>query len=78
VKIYPNPFVEELNINIACPGEQLFDLNISDLNGKIIYTRARIPGNTITTLNPEGPAGMYILRAFSRGKKIATFRLIRY
>ena len=78
VNVYPNPFIEDFNINIACPGEQLFDLRITDLNGKVICTRTEIPGNTIATQNLQGAAGMFILNVYSQGKKIATVRLIRY
>ena len=74
---YPNPFVEEINVNIASPEGYLFDLSVADLSGKIIYTQNRTPGNELMTLKLSLPRGMYFIRIFLKGKKIALVKIVK-
>lgn len=77
VKAYPNPFVEEININIASPEGYFFDLSVADLSGKIIYTQNKTPGNEIIPLNLTIPKGMYFIRIYLKGKKIAQIKIVK-
>jgi hypothetical protein len=77
VKAYPNPFVEEINTYIASPEGYLFDLSVADLNGKIIYVQNKTPGNTVLPVNLAVPKGLYFLRIYLRGKKIAIIKVVK-
>ena len=77
VKAYPNPFVEEINLYIASPAGYLFDLSMADLNGKIIYVQNRTPGNTVLPLNLTVSKGVYFLRIYLKGKKIAIIKVVK-
>jgi hypothetical protein len=77
VKAYPNPFVEEIKIIIASPEGYLFDLSVADLSGKVIYAQKKTPGNEIIPLNLTIPKGMYIIRIYLKGKKIAQIKIVK-
>jgi len=77
VKAYPNPFAEEIKVNIASPEGYLFDLSVADLSGKVIYAHNKTPGNELMTLNLPVPQGIYFLRLFLKGKKIALVKIIK-
>ena len=77
VSVYPNPFINELKIFIATPEGNLFDMTITDLSGKIIYTQTKIPGNTVVPVTFQVTKGYYIVRIFSAGKKIATIKIVK-
>ena len=77
VKVYPNPFIGEFSIYIASPEGFLYDLSIADINGKIVYTRKKIEGNTVVPVDLKVPQGYYILRIFTGGWKIATIKVIK-
>jgi hypothetical protein len=76
VSVYPNPFVSDLNILIAAPGGNLFDMTIADLSGRNIYSQT-IPANTVVPVNLQVTKGYYIVRIFSSGKKIATIKIVK-
>jgi hypothetical protein len=77
VGLYPNPFVSEFNVFIAAPEGFLFDMVITELSGKNIYSQNRIPGNTVVPVTPQVSKGYYIVRIFSAGKKIATMKIVK-
>jgi hypothetical protein len=66
-----------LNIYIAAPGGNLFDMTIADLSGKNIFSQTMIPGNTVVPFNLQVSKGYYIVRIFSAGKKIATIKIVK-
>jgi hypothetical protein len=77
VKVYPNPFVEEINIYIASPEGYLFDLSVADLSGRIIYVREKTPGNTVLPLSLTVPKGVSFLRVYLKGKRIAIIKVVK-
>jgi hypothetical protein len=79
VKVYPNPFKNYLKINIVSPNEDFFDISIIDITEKIVFTKTNIPANTETRINLQyTPPGIYILRLYSKGKRMTTHRIVKY
>ena len=78
VTAYPNPFADEFKIFIATPEGFIFDLYMTDLSGKIVYKQDQVPGNTIIPVNLKLQHGMYIIRIYSEGKKIANLKIVKY
>lgn len=65
VSIGPNPAAESLRIRIQAPSTERFDLQLLDLNGRLLR-RATIWGGEEQVLNREGlPAGIYGYRLSS-------------
>jgi hypothetical protein len=77
VKVYPNPFYGIFNIKIDSPYGYLFDLEVTDIAGRLVYKQNSIPGNDITQVVLQEPDGFYIARILLNGKKIATFKLLK-
>jgi len=77
VKVYPNPFRDIFSIKIASPDGYTFDLEITDIAGRLVNTQFEIPGNEITQVNLQEPDGYYLARIMLKGKKIATFKLLK-
>ncbi len=78
VKVFPNPFRDQLNLEIKSPGELKFDLYIENLANKTEYRLAEIPGNSLTPLMPYLSPGLYILKLYSDGRPVSTLKVIRY
>jgi hypothetical protein len=78
IDVYPNPFHEKFEIKIASPDEKLFDISIVDIRGKIIYTRRKISGNTITPVNLRVFPGLYTIGVYCNGKRIAAIKTIKH
>jgi hypothetical protein len=77
VNVYPNPFIGEFKINIAAPEGHHFDMEITDLSGKIVYSQTKLPGNTIIPVSFQGSRGLYIIRILSGGKKVAVIKIVK-
>jgi len=77
VRVYPNPFIGEFKINIAAPEGHLFEMEIADLSGKIVYSQTKLPGNTIIPVSLQGSGGFYIIRILSGGKKVAAIKIVK-
>ena len=77
VKMYPNPFSDIFNVDIATPGNGLFDLYVYDLTERLVYKRTKIPGNSITPVTFNAAQGIYIVRVFKGDQRVATFRMIK-
>jgi hypothetical protein len=77
IEVFPNPFTEEFSIGILTPGEKMFEARIADMSGRIIFIQKRIPGNGVTRIQFPGPKGIYFLRLYIGGVRIAAFKIIR-
>jgi len=72
VKAYPNPFYDDLKIFIASPDEDPFDLTITDVSGRIVYSDDNVAVNTELTLSPIISDGIYFVKIY-RSRKLSTF-----
>ncbi len=74
VKVQPNPFSEETALSFSNPAGREFQLELTDLNGKVIRSYANIRGELVTIERGDLPAGIYLYRL--RGEKeLATGKL---
>ena len=79
IKIFPNPTNELLNIFINTTAEELLDMQLIDLTGKIIYKKAIAPRTAEVKYNLKHiPEGMYILSFLNpSGYRINSFKIIK-
>lgn len=77
VAIYPNPFTESFNIKIISPHGFDFDIEVTDLSGRLIYSLHDVPGNSITSVSLSEPGGIYLGRILLDGKRIHLFKILK-
>jgi 1,4-alpha-glucan branching enzyme len=71
IKVYPNPFTTQLNINSSF---QIDRFEIIDLQGRLL---ARLNGNTSKINTSQIPIGMYYLKVLYRIGEMEIIKLIR-
>jgi len=77
VNVFPNPFVDEINLYISAPENRIFEISVADQSGKVIYTLDNVDGNLIVPVTFRANSGFYILRVFTDGMKVGTIKLIK-
>lgn len=79
IKIFPNPTNELLNVFIKTTAEELLDMQLIDLTGKIIYKKAIAPRTAeVQFILKRIPEGMYILSFVNpSGYRINSFKIIK-
>jgi len=77
VNVYPNPFTNQLNVNITSPENSNFQLILFDINGKIIKNCENNTGQNFVFDNlSEYANGVYFLKAISTNSKYdKTFKI---
>ena len=50
ISIFPNPFSDEINFSFLNSNENA-DIQIYDINGKLVFTKKQIQSNDVTTIN---------------------------
>jgi len=79
VNIYPNPFRDYINIKIISPDEEFFDISIVDISQKIVFTKTKIPGNIENIIYLQQlPPAIYILKVFTKDKRMTASRIIKH
>jgi hypothetical protein len=79
LNIYPNPFVEQINLEISSAEATSFAWNIYDITGKVIMsgTQALGIGNTTMNIDASGLSkGVYVLNAIINNEK-QSFRIVK-
>ncbi len=73
VDLFPNPFVETLQVAVQSEHLQQYELNISDLSGKTVFHESPIVADDEATINvADLPAGVYIVSLnFENGVRIS-------
>ena len=69
--VYPNPFTNEINIQVPETLKGNYTFKVSDVSGKIIYTESGKSENKFAWNGSSLPKGIYILSIESNGKTIA-------
>lgn len=62
VQVYPNPFVTSTTISFQNPSGQSFDLEIVDLNGKVVRSLSGIRGEQVVIERGDLPSGLFLFR----------------
>ena len=75
--VYPIPFINNFNIKIDSPVEDLFDLKIRNLNGEIVYQEGKIPANIDKTIILNVNSGVYIISLSSKYQR-TNLKIIKY
>jgi hypothetical protein len=73
--VYPNPFSDHITVKVNSPVDEVFDLSILDLQGRIILNR-KIEGNIEHIINTDLEKGIYLLKVQNKDFKRVQ-RLIR-
>jgi len=77
VNVFPNPFTNQLNVNITSPDNSNFQLILFDVNGKIIKNCENNNEQNFVFENlSEYASGIYFLKAISTNSKYdKTFKI---
>ncbi|RZL19440.1 MAG: T9SS type A sorting domain-containing protein [Pedobacter sp.] len=81
IKVYPNPFRDHINVQIAEKQNENMSLTISDMLGRIVSTGTVKAGASVFAINTQSYIeGTYILRLISERTKsiLTTMKLIKY
>lgn len=76
LKVVPNPFSSSVLIQFDNPGNQSYDLFITDVTGKLIRNIRDIRGSQITVERNSMTAGMYFAHLRDAEGRFATAKLI--
>jgi hypothetical protein len=68
IKVYPNPFIDNIAIEVCSHEKETFDLSVFDISGRILLTRNDLPCNMSNFLNVKAIKGIYILRISVSGE----------
>jgi hypothetical protein len=78
--ISPNPFVDELNLNLNIPEKGKLEINISDMAGRILISGSKevVKGYSTYFIKEVNKlsSGVYFLIVHFKGEKI-TYKLIK-
>jgi hypothetical protein len=76
-EVYPNPFTDHFDIKIASPDENLFDISLVDNSSRIIYTKRKVPSNTVYRIDVNAAPGIYYLRVSLKGNQISLMKIVK-
>lgn len=77
INAYPNPFSKTVNVSWNTPSQGGDKIAVLSMNGQLIREVAPEIGSTQHTLEPELPAGMYLVRVQMQGDS-RYMRLVRH
>lgn len=78
ISVYPNPTTSYVNIQINGLKDNLLNLEIFDVNGRMMANQNNITGEQIVTINTEEfNPGVYLLRFMSGRNTVKTVRLVK-
>jgi hypothetical protein len=77
IKIFPNPVVEAVNIQLDAPADEETDVDIVDSQGKLVKTDTIDPAMTEKQINLQDmPTGVYFLR-LTHGKHVNIYKVVK-
>jgi hypothetical protein len=77
LEVDPNPFTDGFNMSIKYPQNELFDVYVTDLNGKILLSLPSTPSNTSIYIQLPAATGTYLILA-RNNRSVLTRRVIKY
>jgi hypothetical protein len=72
IQVYPNPFTNEVNINLPIQNTSTAQLELLDMAGRAVWKQTIVGSNSITIPGSELPQGMYFCRVILSGKTFTT------
>ncbi len=78
--VFPNPFIEHINLNIQSSTDSSFGISVLDMNGAVVYQKDVdvIEGEQIIQLDMAEalPSGFYTIK-IDRGAVLSTYRVMK-
>ncbi len=76
IRLYPNPFTDEMTVDISGRPDMLYTVEIVDIFGRRVYSAELNEGGS-TRLAPNVPAsGMYMVRVYRNGEEIRSIPVV--
>jgi hypothetical protein len=75
VIIYPNPYTDEVTLNIT-GSEEIYSVEVYDGKGGKVFESNQLHSNTIYPIGGNLPSGIYLFRVI-RDSEIKTYRLVK-
>lgn len=77
-RVFPNPFVESVQLSLDEPLEGPASVVLTDVNGRELVRRSVTPGTQMTSLNDlDLPAGTYLLRLIDEAGRTALVETLK-
>lgn len=74
--IYPNPFVEQVNLRFAEGGE--YAVLVTNVNGAVMQnTKAKVNAGDVINVAITGTKGVYIVRVLKNGKQFKAVKVVK-
>lgn len=74
--VFPNPFVEQVNVQFAESGE--YTINLFNVTGKSIYSKeVSAQSDQFVTININQPKGYYLVQITKDGKILKTVKVLK-
>ena len=74
--IYPNPFVEQVNLRFAEGGE--YAVLVTNVNGTVMQnTKAKVNAGDVINVAITGTKGVYIVRVLKNGKQFKAVKVVK-
>jgi hypothetical protein len=76
VEAYPNPFNSSFEILVSTFDSQTLEVNLTDLNGRVLFSKSNWMTNQQYEISPDIKQGMYLL-ILKTGSQTKTLKVIR-
>ncbi len=77
ITVYPNPASDYLNVEVKTDQQKEFQINLFDLNGKLIMQKDFSSGKETLDMQNYHPA-IYILKVSTNNKEIKTYKIVKH
>lgn len=78
IEVYPNPFVREINIKLTSSNNSSLKITMTDILGKVVYSRSFAASSTFTLDVSALPKGVYVLSIQdAEGKNLVRKKMIK-
>jgi hypothetical protein len=79
VRVFPNPFLEQVLLNVPMVDEQRITVHVTDVTGKLVANKQIFLTNHYAVLNGLGqlPSGTYTINIVSNGRQLYRQQLLK-
>ncbi|CAM4035603.1 MULTISPECIES: T9SS type A sorting domain-containing protein [Flavobacterium] len=76
LKIYPNPTVNDLTLNLTNENDLVLNFQILDANGRVLKDEKILTNETNIAVSSL-PSAIYFLKILNQNKEVKTFKIIK-
>ena len=76
IQVYPNPFVEHLNVNVEGGHSNSYQLQVRDALGRLVHEQQLGQGSQVLSTR-EWASGLYIIELLENGLSVQTIKRIK-